>query len=117
MPVATETPAPITKKQLDEYTELDAERLRLNRQARILLSRINSIEAKLVEYVRMHGEKKGKKLTTLTKFDFLLSLKMKPCNPSWRDEFIRVAGVDQAEEVARKAAKTLKESFELEKVT
>lgn len=105
--------ASVTKQMIEDYATLNQERLELDRASRLLKQKLDQFEKTLLPFVRENGGKSR----TLTKFGYILSIKMKPSSPSWKDEFLRVAGVDEAEEVARKAAENLRESFQLEKAS
>lgn len=105
-------PPTISKEQCEQYESLNETRLSLQRQARTLQGQLDKIEEKLLAFVRENGEKHGKGRIS-KKFGFVLGLELKSCAPSWKDEFIRVAGLEEAEQVAAAAAERKKESFSL----
>lgn len=107
----TKAKTTITREQCESYESLNETRLSLQRQARTLQRQLNRIETKLVAYTKENGGK----LRTVKEFGFILSLEWKGSSPSWKDEFIRVAGLEEAEKVAAEAAATKKESFSLQR--
>lgn len=85
----------LTRKDLLRYLELDAKRLALNREAKALEREQDLIEPKIKDAIRTDG-KKG----ALFKWGYNLLLTMVRGQVKWKDEFIRVAGAEEASKVA-----------------
>jgi hypothetical protein len=110
MAKTSSTPAPkMTRVEIDKYFELDKERLSLQRQAKDLEALQEKIEDKMVAVVRANG---GKERTVLT-CGYVLAIKDANGAVKWKDEFVRVAGSDEAEKLIAAAPK--RDKFSVEK--
>lgn len=107
----TKAKTTITREQCESYESLNETRLSLQRQARTLQRQLDQIEIDLLAYTKENGGK----LRTVKEFGFILSVEWKASSPSWKDEFIKVAGLEEAERIAAEAAAVKKESFSLQR--
>lgn len=82
----------VTIARVEEYLALQEKRRDLNRQADALEREEKVIAAELVALV----ESDGGKARVVTKGSHKISLVEKPGSVRWKDEFIRVAGADEA---------------------
>jgi seryl-tRNA synthetase len=89
----------VTKNDIEEYLRLDEERKSLNRQAKDLEKLQDVIEKKLDEFVRANGGK----TKSVSRSGFVLALLTRKTAPKWKEEFIRVAGPEEAERLAKQA--------------
>lgn len=108
---ATAEKTKITREDCEQFESLNETRLSLERQARALQKQLAVISEKLLAFTKENGGK----LRTVKQFGFLLAVQLKSSSPSWKDEFIRVAGLEEAERVAAEAAKTMRESLSLQR--
>lgn len=100
----------VVAADVERYLSLEAERLDLNRQAKDKKRLADEIETKLWTWVEHHGgEARCKTLA-----DFLLAIKTEAGRVSWADEFVRVAGEEEAQRL-RKACPP-REYFTVERI-
>lgn len=107
---ASDTVPHVTAPLIDEFLSLEKQRLEKQREADALKRQAEPIKEKLLAYVRAKG---GKGLTVL-RSGFRLAIKLVNGSPSWKSEFIRVAGPIEAAKVA--ANPPQRESLEVERV-
>lgn len=97
-------PVKLTKAELiaktNEFLALQAERLELSRQADAVKRRESPIKKTLEAWLR---EQLDKGAQALTKHGFLFRFKPGQRRVDWKQEFIRVAGVDAAIELQENA--------------
>lgn len=98
--------ARVTRKMIEEYLALDAQRKAANRQAEALEKQQDAIEAQLMAHVRESGERSVKRC------GFVLALTTKKGQVGWKGEFVKLAGQERAEELI--AAAPTKEGFTVE---
>ena len=89
--------AAVTIKRIDQYLELQAERKELNRKARLIESQMSSM---MSDFRAAIDKNKGK---PLAKGNYVLSLQTKAGRVSWKDAYISVAGIKQAEKLTQAA--------------
>lgn len=88
-----------TESMIKELNQLSARRLELQRERDILKRREDRIKQDLMEHVTAHGGKKKR----VSLGSFMLSLVPGRVSVSWKNEFIRVAGTEEAEKVSSEA--------------
>jgi hypothetical protein len=91
----------LTAAELKRYFALDAQRLSLQRQAKALVALQEKIEERMIAVVEADG---GRERTVLT-CGYVLALQDAPGTVKWKDEFVRVAGSDEAERLVEAAPK------------
>lgn len=89
----------ITKREIEEYLADEERRRELSAQARTLGKKSELFEARLEELIKQEGGKKRR----LNHVGFLLALTTAKGSVSWKNEFIRVAGAEEADKVAAAA--------------
>lgn len=94
----------VSEKDLKELEEITARRLDLQRERDVLKRREDAIKAQLVEHVEAKGGKK--KEVKLGRY--LLAMVAGKTYVSWKNEFIRVAGTEEAERVTADTPAKLK---------
>lgn len=100
--MATKADAPyVTKAMIQEYLELEEERKRLDRDARALAKKASAIAAKLLTFVKVHGGKER----SVVRSGYRLAIDLAPGYPSWKQEFVRVAGLDEANRISAEQPK------------
>ena len=98
--------AQITRKTIEAYLELDAQRKALSRQASDLKKKQDELEEQLKTFVRESGER------TVKRSGYVLSLTTEKGSVAWKGEFVKLAGQQRAEELI--AAAPTKEGFSVE---
>ena len=88
-----------TESMVKEMNKLRDRRLALQRQIDIIKRREDRIKGDLMEHVTAHGGKKKR----VSLGSFVLSLVPGRVSVSWKNEFIRVAGTEEAEKVSSEA--------------
>lgn len=101
----------ISKKELEQYEQLEKDRLELGSQVRAIEREQERLKPRMLAYVRENG---GKLLSAL-KFGYVLNITMKGSYPKWKDEFVQRLGLEEAKKVADAAAAIKKESFSLQR--
>lgn len=95
---ATKAPY-ITAPEIKEFLDLEDRRRALNRQAEDLEKQAKPLKEKLLEFVRIEGGK----AKSVERSGFVLAIKMVKSSPSWKPEFIRVAGQEEADKLIAEA--------------
>jgi hypothetical protein len=94
--------ARLLKSELDQWHEWELERLKLQRQVKDLEALQKPLKEKFLAFV----QEKGGDERAVKSNGFLLKLNAKRESVSWKDEFVRVAGIDEAEAIiARQPSK------------
>ena len=83
----------ITRDELDQYAADNAEQKKLASQARALKKRCDAIEKKVAAQLAANGK------TSATRLGYGLALVDGRPYVSWKDEFIRVEGEDEADRI------------------
>lgn len=96
----------VTRAELDRYVQIDAERKRLNREADLLKAQQEELGNKLRQFCRVQG---GDALS-VERSGYRLSISHVKGSVAWKQEFVRVAGVEAAERIA--IAAPLREQLE-----
>lgn len=81
----------------ERYHALDEERKELQRKVRDLEKLQEEYEEKFFAYVRA----KGGKERTVIRSGYRLSINDKVCSVSWKNEFVKVAGIAVANEITK----------------
>lgn len=105
-----EPPPKPSRAEIERYLEIEAERKALGRQSSDLKKEQDEIGAKLLDFVR----EEGGKLRAVVRCDHRLAIKLQNGSVSWKSEFVRVAGKDEAERIA--ASQPQKEDLLVERV-
>lgn len=88
----TEAPRP-TRKELDEWAELETERLELGRRTKAIVALQEKVEGKALAYAQANADA----TRVVVCHSFRLELVTKRASVRWKDEFIREKGLDAAE--------------------
>lgn len=99
----------IKKTDVLAYEALDAERLKLKRQADAITKQMEAFEAAFEKEVR----KSGGKILTLLRHGYIMAIKKQRTSVQWKPQFVRVAGLEAAEAII--AAAPWKEVFVMER--
>ncbi len=91
----------VTKKLIEEHQELEARRKALSREASDLRKQQDAIEEALVALVR----EEGGKARSVKKCGYVLAMHDASGSVGWKQEFVKVAGIDAAEELIAAAPK------------
>lgn len=91
----------VTKAMIQEYLDLEERRKALNREATDLGKRASAIAEKLEAYVTA----KGGKERSVVRSGYRLSIKLANGFVPWKQEFIRVAGQEEANRLTRECPK------------
>ena len=97
-----------TKKELDRWVELEEQRLALARQTKDIVALQEEIEAKALDHVREHGGPERVSMCCGFRLEITLARK----SVQWKPEFIKVAGMEKAEELI--AAAGTREALKIE---
>ena len=89
----------ITKREIEEYFADEQRRKELSAQARTLGKKSELFESRLEALVKEEGGKKRR----LNHVGFLIAMETAKGSVSWKNEFIRVAGAEEADRVAAEA--------------
>jgi len=89
----------LTAEEIAEFLALEEERKALTRKADTLSRKAGPLKEKLMAFVRDRG---GKDRTCLT-HGFTLSLKEIRGAVAWKDEFLKVSSVEEAEKISANA--------------
>lgn len=87
----------ISREDLDEYREINTERKELDRRSRALAKRCKQVEAQVLEQLQDAGK------TSAKRFDYTLTLTDGRPSVKWQDQFILVAGPDEAQRLIAEA--------------
>lgn len=88
----------LSREELAEYFKRDKERLSLQRKADDLAKANEATKKKAIEHVRANG---GKDRTTVC-FGYVLSLRERAGFPAYKEELIKVAGVEAVDELRKR---------------
>lgn len=94
MPEESKAPR-VVKEDIERYLKLEEERLDLQRQARDKARLAEELEKKLWAWIEVHGGD-GR---CCTRSGFVLAIKTKTGTVRWADEFVRVAGAEEAQKL------------------
>lgn len=94
----------LVKSEIEEYLDLEERRLNLQREAADLEKLAKVLKSKIWLYC----EAEGGSDRTCVRSGYVISLKSKAGSPSWKEEFLRVAGPVEA---ARIVAETPKRDY------
>jgi hypothetical protein len=102
-PVAAAGPAPKkvpppTADQISEYKRVSAERAELDRASRSLKKAEELLRDQIMDWMKQAGR------TSATRCGFNLAIVDGARYPSWKDEFVRLAGEAAAEAVTERTA-------------
>lgn len=94
MAKAEVSPAP-TKKELDEWRELEEKRLKLQREIKGVEALQEKVEKKALAYAQANAD--STRVVVCSRYR--LELVLKRANVRWKDEYVRVQGLDAAEKI------------------
>jgi len=97
--MAKAAPVKISRKDVERYVELEAERKELSRRSADLKKTQDEIGQRLTAYLKAEAGKVG----AAVKFGYRLALKARQIAVQWKKEFIRVAGQDEADRLSADA--------------
>jgi seryl-tRNA synthetase len=100
----------VTKKDIQKWLALDAERKRLNREAKALEAQQDELEKSFWDFVTI----KEPKSRSVTRSGYVLAIQTAKGQTKWKDEFIKRNGIKVAEEIAEAAP--MREYLSVEKV-
>jgi len=100
----------MTTDEISEFLSLEEERRRLNRLAADLEKKAKPIKEKILQFVRTTGGKSR----SVVSCGHVLAIITRAGTVTWKDEFIRVAGEDEAEKLRSAVPPT--EMLSVEKV-
>jgi len=105
---AEDPPAPVFRKDIVEFLDLEERRKTLEREARQLGKQSGEIADRLLAYARAHGGK-GQ---SIVRSGYVLAVVIGRGSVPWKQEFVRVAGLDAAEALIAAAPPVEKLSVE-----
>ena len=91
----------LVRAEIEEYLELDKQRLAKQREAADLEKLAKVLKAKIWEYV----EAEGGDARSVERSGFVLAIHQKAGAPAWKEEFLRVAGQAAAASVVAECPK------------
>lgn len=91
----------VTKALIQEFLSLEERRKALNREAADLAKQSAAIAEKLTTFVAVNGGKER----SVVRSGYRLSIKLTNGFVPWKQEFIRVAGQDEANRLSRECPK------------
>ncbi|MGC4004663.1 MAG: hypothetical protein QM811_16715 [Pirellulales bacterium] len=100
----------VTVKEIQKYLGLDEQRKQLNRESAALKKQADAIEADIEKFIRANG---GKELS-VTRSGYRLAILTAAGSVAWKDEFVKLAGNERAEEL--RAAAPPREFLSVEKI-
>lgn len=98
--MATAQPIKLSKENIAEFLTLEEQRRSLESQARAIESRTAPIKEALKTALRSSGK------TSCVKLGYRLTFIPGRANISWKEEFVRVAGPEEADRITKVAPKT-----------
>lgn len=103
----------VTREEIEQYLALETERKALARQVDNRERAAAPLKKKLRAWVEAHGGADR----TCVHFGYVLALLARAGVPRWKDEFLRVAGLEETEQVAAAAPPTYTLNVEPASVT
>lgn len=85
----------LVRAEIEEYLELEKQRFAKQREAADLEKLAKVLKAKIWEFV----EAKGGNARSCERSGFVLAIHQKAGSPSWKEEFLRVAGQSAAAQI------------------
>lgn len=98
----------VTRDELDQYFELDMQRLALARKVSDIEKLQEQLEEKFLKYV----EHKGGIDRTTIRYGYRLAIQTKNGSVSWKGEYMKLAGQEAAEKLIQAAPKKDKLTIE-----
>lgn len=86
----------VTRQYIEDFLRKDEERKSLNRRAADLERELGPIKKILTQLV----EEEGGTTKTKERSGYVLAIKTRDGQVKWKDEFIRVAGLEETERIA-----------------
>jgi hypothetical protein len=90
-----ETPKRPSRERLDEWAKLEAERLRVQREAKDIRAKQQAIEEEAFAYAEANADA----TRVVVCHGYRLKLEEKRASVKWKDEFVRVASHEEAETI------------------
>lgn len=91
--------AQLAKSDIEQFLDLDEQRKALNRQADSLKRQVDLLGEKITQHIVDEGGKAHR----LVYRGFLLAIDLAKGTVRWKDEFIRLAGSEEADKLAAAA--------------
>lgn len=86
----------VTKNDIQKLMDLDRQRLEHQRKADALKKQGDAIRQRLMDFVRAQG---GKQMSVV-RSGYRLEIKLVKGQVAWKQHFVRVAGIEEAERIA-----------------